>query len=230
MFLKDFNNFISALLKRARFKPLLQNPSHPGSPAWEYLASRGLSEVLKNLEFYDFNGKFNYNNREYNLPNSLVIPLRSRDGKLRGAWIRFLEQKRFFIWMVDSNFQKYWVDIKDPNKEVYLCEGILDALSLKILLGIDNIAACCGVHASGELINELQDHDVVLCLDNDRPGIQAMLGHLSKQQTQHWKVLDCGLDINQEKDYNEVLKNNRTLSSRKLLESISAKIFLKSKL
>ena len=231
MFLEDFKRNIKFLLQREKFKPLLKNRATETSPAGEYLKSRGLST---NFECYDFEGSFNYRGKDYQLPKCIVVPMRNRSGILQGVWIRFLEEKRFFIWLVDDTVQKFWLDIQDENEPVYLTEGIFDALSLRELFGFKNVGAALGVSASAEMIQVLQDFEVVMCFDNDRAGYKGMLAHLNNPKTQHWKVFEISsnlVDISNFKDYNDVIKLKRNDGFKfKTKSSIQAKIYIKSKL
>lgn len=227
--LLDFKKKFEALLRRRKFNPLFERKAKEGSAAWKYLESRKIDP--KNLEFYDFNGNFVYNGKEYTLPNSIVIPLRDANGVLKGVWIRFLEEKRFFIWMCDSSFQKYWLQIEDPNAPVFLAESIFDALSAKQLLGAKNVAACLGVKASKELQGALQDFEVVMCFDNDVAGYKGMLSHLNAEETSHWKIVEIPEfqgDLMNHKDYNSVINAGIQELNHKIKAGISAKVYIKN--
>lgn len=231
-FLNQFKHNLRLMIQRSKFSPLLQNPVTENSPAGEYLKSRGLSV---DLEAYDFEGSFCYRGKEYQVPDSIVIPMRNRIGQLQGVWIRFLQEKRFFIWLVDDTVQKFWLDIRDSNEPVYIAESIFDALSLRELFGFKNVGACLGVAASAEMQEALKDFEVVMCFDLDSAGYKGMLAHLNNPRTQHWKVLEIlsnSVDLSGIKDYNDIIKLRNELDefSYNIKSSIQAKIYIKSKL
>ena len=224
----DFKEKALALIQRERFKSLLTRPAFDDTPAGVYLQSRGLS--VDDLECYDFEGTFNYQNKDYQIPQSIVVPL--RNGKeLVGVWIRFLEDKRFFIWMVPGK-QKMWLDIRASEEPVFIAESIFDAVSLRKLFGFQNIGACLGVAVSSELESAIaipsQDattRETVLCFDNDRAGLKGMLNELNSNPT--YSIIS--IEANEFKDFNDMLKSGVT-PTYKILKSIQAKIYIKSKL
>lgn len=234
-FLNQFKHNLRLMIQRSKFSPLLITPVTDSSPAGEYLKSRGLSV---DLEAYDFEGSFCYRGKEYQVPDSIVIPMRNRSGVLQGVWIRFLQEKRFFIWLVDDTVQKFWLDIRaEPGEDepVYLAESIFDALSLRELFGFKNVGACLGVAASAEMQEALKDFEVVMCFDRDSAGYKGMLAHLNNPKTQHWKVLEIlsnSVDLSGIKDYNDIIKLRSELDEfdYNIKSSIQAKIYIKSKL
>lgn len=239
-FLETFKRNLRLMIQRSKFSPLLQNRVTETSPAGEYLKSRGLST---NFECYDFEGAFNYRGKDYQLPECIVVPMRNRIGQLQGVWIRFLQEKRFYIWLVDDSLQKFWLDINDESEPVYLAESIFDALSLRELFGFKNVGAVLGIAASAEMQEALKDFEAVMCFDRDSAGYKGMLAHLNNPRTQHWKILELleissnlqnSVDISNIKDYNDIIKlgNKADLEglSYNIKSSIQAKIYIKSKL
>lgn len=236
-FLETFKRNLRLMIQRSKFSPLLQNRVTENSPAGEYLKSRGLST---NFECYDFEGSFNYRGKDYQLPECIVVPMRNRIGQLQGVWIRFLQEKRFYIWLVDDTLQKFWLDIQQDGEPVYLAESIFDALSLRELFGFKNVGACLGVAASAEMQEALKDFEVVMCFDRDSAGYKGMLAHLNNPKTQHWKVLEIianslqnSVDLSGVKDYNDIVKlanEGKKGFSYNIKSSIQAKIYIKSKL
>lgn len=230
-FLETFKRNLRLMIQRSKFSPLLQNRVKENSPAGEYLKSRGLSV---DLEAYDFEGSFCYRGKEYQVPDSIVVPMHNGIGQLQGVWIRFLQEKRFFIWLVDDTVQKFWLDIRDSNEPVYIAESIFDALSLRELFGFKNVGACLGVAASAEMQEALKDFEVVMCFDRDSAGYKGMLAHLNNPKTQHWKVLEISsnsVDLSGIKDYNDIVQlGNLDEFSYNIKSSIQAKIYIKSKL
>ena len=234
-FLNQFKHNLRLMIQRSKFSPLLITPVTDSSPAGEYLKSRGLST---NFECYDFEGMFNYRGKDYQLPQCIVVPMRNRIGQLQGVWIRFLQEKRFYIWLVDDTVQKFWLDIQsEPGEDepVYLAESIFDALSLRELFGFKNVGAVLGVAASAEMQEALKDYEVVMCFDRDSAGYKGMLAHLNNPRTQHWKVLEIlsnNVDLSGIKDYNDIIKlrSESDEFSYNIKSSIQAKIYIKSKL
>lgn len=230
-FLNQFKHNLRLMIQRSKFSPLLQNHVTENSPAGEYLKSRGLSV---DLEAYDFEGSFCYRGKEYQVPDSIVIPMRNRSGVLQGVWIRFLQEKRFFIWLVDDTVQKFWLDIRNEDEPVYIAESIFDALSLRELFGFKNVGACLGVAASAEMQEALKDFEVVMCFDRDSAGYKGMLAHLNNPRTQHWKLLEISsnnVDLSGIKDYNDIVQlGNNDGFDYNIKSSIQAKIYIKSKL
>lgn len=232
--LAEFKHNLRLMIQRSKFSPLFQNRVTENSPAGEYLKSRGLSV---DLEAYDFEGSFNYRGKEYQVPDSIVIPMRNRNGVLQGVWIRFLQEKRFFIWLVDDTVQKFWLDIRaEPGEDepVYIAESIFDALSLRELFGFKNVGAVLGVAASAEMQEALKDFEVVMCFDRDSAGYKGMLAHLNNPKTQYWKVFEIlskNVDLSGIKDYNDIVQlGNLDEFSYNIKSSIQAKIYIKSKL
>ena len=253
---QEFKQKLHELLQRRKFSTLLQQRALPGSQVAAYLQSRALS--VEDIECYEFQGNFNYQGRDYQLPTSIVIPLRNTKGVLLGVWIRVLEEKRFYIWLV-PNRQKYWLDIRQPGDPVYLAESIFDACSLRALYGFSNVGATLGVAASSDLVQELSmlpSSEVVLCFDHDSAGYQGMLRQLKHPHSQHWGVLmlkqgsesleshensdnlgNLEIDFKQLKDYNNIIKFMSDSGNKvthkleyRVLKGIQAQVYLKSKL
>lgn len=231
-FLNQFKHNLRLMIQRSKFSPLLQNRVTENSPAGEYLKSRGLTT---DFECYDFSGEFNYRGKDYQIPEAIVVPMRNRNGQLQGVWIRFLQEKRFFIWLVDDTVQKFWLDIRSEGEPVYIAESIFDALSLRKLFGFKNVGAVLGVAASAEMQEALKDFEVVMCFDRDSAGYKGMLAHLNNPKTQHWKILEISsnnVDISRVKDYNDIVRLSNTMDGfdYNIKSSIQAKIYIKSKL
>lgn len=230
--LEEFKHNLRLLMQRVKFGKLLANRATENSPAGEYLKSRGLTT---DFECYDFSGEFNYRGKDYQIPEAIVVPMRNRNGQLQGVWIRFLQEKRFFIWLVDDTVQKFWLDIRNEDEPVYIAESIFDALSLRELFGFKNVGAVLGVAASAEMQEALKDFEVVMCFDRDSAGYKGMLAHLNNPKTQHWKILEISsnnVDISRAKDYNDIVRLSNTMDGfdYNIKSSIQAKIYIKSKL
>lgn len=234
MQVEEFKLKVQQLIQRVKFKKLLSNRASQNSPAGLYLKSRGLT--VSSLECYDFSGEFEYQGTKYQLPECIVIPLRSSNFELIGVWIRFLRDKRFYIWQVPGK-QKFWLSLSDENdKKIYVAESIFDALSLQQIFGFKNIAACLGVSVSTDLQSQLKGYEVVLCFDRDTAGCKGMLNHLNSDVTSMYKIIKLDeslVDLSEFKDYNDIHKSFLTKElnlSFTELAGIQAKIFLKSKI
>lgn len=234
-----FKEKINKLMERRKFNPLLTRKIQKGSLAWEYLESRGLPT---SVEAYDFTGDFEYQGKVYHLPGCVVVPLREIDGELKGVWIRFIHEKRFYIWVTNPNNQKFWVDIQDPdeNEVIVVAESIFDAIALREIFGFKNVAAALGAKLSAEMVQRLNSlgHPKVLAFDMDSAGMKGMLSHLDSAGSSHWGILKTSLtkesvDFYGIKDYNDVLRKVKEFGldiKWSILYSIQAKVFLKSRL
>lgn len=220
----EFKNYAKYLIQASKFKRLLKIPACSSIEACRYLENRGLSTI----GFYYYQGDFNYRGKEYHLDSCIVCLLLTPEGKINGVWIRFINQKKFFIWLLDLNPepQKYWLhpDL-DLTKEVYVCEAIFDALSLGKLLMTTQVVACLGVTPSAELKDILnQVPKVILGLDSDTAGLKSTLGLL--ESNPKWWCIQHNYKV---KDYNELLDLTDNFQY-KTLSGIQAKIAIRSRI
>lgn len=93
---------------------------------------------------------------------------------------------------------------------IYIVEGTMDALSL-IEAGIPGVVATSGVALSNYHLAMLKDKKIVLALDNDMAGKQAMIRLVTKHKDIKFYV--CILD--EYKDFNEFLKHTDKPSNLK---------------
>lgn len=148
--------------------------------------------------------------------------------QLIGVWIRFLQEKRFFIWLLPE-FQKMWY--ADPKEHQYhpdigdtwvLFESIFDAFAFSSLTKHTKVAACLGVSPSGDLQEFLRGQRVLLALDQDEAGKKSSLNLLTSNPG--WGIIIPELNG---KDYNEHLTTSNHLRFQ-VLHGIQAKIKLRS--
>lgn len=174
-------------------------PIEKVSKALEYINSRGLkySPELYGKWFYghqnlEIDGVF------YRVQNSIIIPLYTDSSftEMYGFYSRSISDKFFCTFMQDVNIgYKIWNYFNiDKTKEVYIFEGIFDALAS----GLDNVIALMGAKLPQE---RLQEINPVFVLDNDRTGLMNSL-----------EYADLGYpvfvqDKYSEKDMNELMKS-----------------------
>lgn len=148
--------------------------------------------------------------------------------QLIGVWIRFIHEKRFFIWLLPE-YQKMWY--ADPKEHRYhpdigdawvLFESIFDAFAFSALTKHTKVAACLGVSPSADLQEMLKGQRVLLALDQDEAGKKSSLNLLTSNPG--WGIIVPEL---QGKDYNEHLTLSETLGFQ-VLYGIQAKIKLRS--
>ena len=141
--------------------------------------------------------------KEYNLKNSIIIPLYTPDFKWYGFYSRNISEKKFSSYInKENNSYKVWNFFNvDRSKPVYIFEGIFDALSA-IECGLTNCIACMGATPPDARLREILEP--VFCLDNDKTGLMNM----KKYARKGFKV--CLLN-EPEKDCNEMLKNEKNV-------------------
>lgn len=227
MDIETFKAFCYQYLKQRKFKKLMLIPAFEDQEVKKYLQGRGFEERdFKDLGAFAFKGNFEYQGKVYNLPKSLVISLLDPiNGQIRGAWIRAIHEKKFYIWMVSEEFQKYWVSpLADLSQPCILHESILDAVSYSKITGNPNIAATLGVSITNDL-KEIIPLDSILSFDNDRAGRINMLREIeSNPRLQLLKT-----NLGKCKDFNEFLTHQETHNPKfEVLKGVQAKIYLRS--
>lgn len=227
MDIEAFKAFCSAALQQRKFQKLLQIPAFEDSDCRKYLEGRGFVESdFNGLNAFVFEGVIQYKDKSYTLPKSLIIALLDPlNGMVRGVWIRALHEKKFYIWMVSEETQKYWISpLADLTEPVIVCESILDAISFAKLTGNRNVAAALGVSVTHDL-QDLLPVNSVLAFDNDRPGKLNMLKAL--QNNPKYGIIKHNLGLI--KDFNEFLVTRKPLTFNTLY-GVQAKIHLRSQL
>lgn len=238
MLLRDFIDYTMGLLREHQFDNLFRTPATEDPETSQYLESRKLD--ASKFECYAYEGSHTYDQKTYDLPKCLVVPLRKPLTKeVCGVWIRFVHEKRFFIWLANDH-QKFWVDTNtfDPEKPTVVAEAIFDALALRELWISQyedfpyNIAAALGVSLTNDLVGEMGE--IILAFDNDRVGLQSMLKLLTADVPSQ-KISGIILnesedfDLRGVKDWNELISKNG-VPSVKLYPGILAEIKVKSRL
>ena len=172
------------------------------SPALQYFESRGF-KYNTSMKLYYSNNVLKIGDKEYNLKNSIIIPLYTPDFKWYGFYSRNISEKKFSSYInKENNSYKVWNFFNvDRSKPVYIFEGIFDALSA-IESGLTNCIACMGATPPDARLKEILEP--VFCLDNDKTGLMNM----KKYARKGFKV--CLLN-EPEKDCNEMLKNGKNV-------------------
>lgn len=190
-----------------------------------YIRSRGLG--------YDPDrfGKWFYGTKDlkiggtlYKVTDSVIIPL-YYNGEMYGFYSRNTKFKSFYTYMNDANVgYKVWNWFSaDPTKELYIFEGIFDAISS----GLENVVALMGAKIPSERLMEAKKP--VFVLDNDRTGLintieYAKQGHMVYIQPEGYP----------QKDMNSLMVETgecpAELIKRNLYTGISAEVRIKSKL
>jgi hypothetical protein len=191
-----------------------------------YLQNRGIyyDELKFNKWFYGHQD-LKIGDVLYKLSNSIIIPL-YYNKEMYGFYSRNIENKLFCTYMNDSNTGYkvwYWFNI-DKSKQVFIYEGIFDAISG----GLENSIALMGAKLSDERLKELDKP--VFVLDNDRTGLMNSMNYTKKGIHVYIQP-----SLFKEKDMNELMLNNPKLNipkmiKRNLFTGITAEIRIKHKL
>lgn len=182
---------------------------------FDYLGSRFLGKWFFSKNDIEIDGKL------YRTRNSVIIPLYSGE-RTYGFYSRNISSKDFCTYMHEANTgYKIWnfFDV-DKTKDVYVFEGIFDALSS----GLENVVALLGASLPDERLSEITP---IFVLDNDRTGLVNSLRYSSK-----YRVYVQPREFPQ-KDMNELKKENPDLCipdliNKNLFTSIAAKVKISS--
>ena len=226
MNLDSFKSHALRLIQSFKFQTLLQREAFDDLEALEYLKSRKLDkEVFEfcNIKAYAYEGPFTYRGKSFNLTKSIVIPLLDLNQNLFGVWIRSIHTKQFYIWLIDDS-DKYWISGNFNPKDSIIFESIFDALAYAKLSKNSNIGAALGVQITKDFNNLLETP--ILAFDNDRAGLLAQLKLIESDSK--FRLLTTNLKDS--KDFNDFLLSNNELKESKILYSLPAKIYLKSRL
>lgn len=196
--------------------------------ALEYIKSRGLSY---SPELYGdwFYGHQNLEIDEvlYKVQNSIIIPLYTDSSftKMYGFYSRSISEKFFSTFMQEINIgYKIWNYFNiDNTKEVYIFEGIFDAIAS----GLDNVIALMGAKLPEDRLREI--NNPVFVLDNDRTGLLNSIEYARK---------GCKVYIQNkypQKDVNSLMQDNpdldvKTFIKNNLYKGILAEVNIKQKL
>ena len=163
----------------------------------DFLKSR---KIINYSDFGDFfSGKsFTHNGKYYGISDFLVIPFYYKSN-IYGFYSRSLTEKKFVTCCLNEGYSIWnWFNV-DLNSDLYIFEGILDALSFYELYGIKNIIALNTSKISEARLNEIKKP--IFCLDNDSTGIKSMLNYVKNSKVKvitYPKDLEC-------KDFNDIL-------------------------
>ena len=177
----QINSFLDVLSERAK----------------DFLKSR---KIINYSDFGDFfSGKsFTHNGKYYGVSDFLVIPFYYKSN-IYGFYSRSLNEKKFVTCCLNEGYSIWnWFNV-DLNSDLYIFEGILDALSFYELYGIKNIIALNTSKISEARLNEIKKP--IFCLDNDSTGIKSMLNYVKNPNVKvitYPKDLEC-------KDFNDIL-------------------------
>lgn len=185
-----------------------------------YLSSRGIEPALT-TELVA-NGTLTLN--QYAGSSWCCFALRDENGSLRGLFNRNCSGSDKFVLGERYGF---CLDFRlvATAREICLCEGIIDALSLRILLGPDTpVVALLGAHISDELAGLLGDDAALLAaFDADDAGDRAYAAlqqRFPNRSLRRFELEGCG-------DPNELLQSRATSSGssrRRLTDAEKAAI------
>lgn len=167
--------------------------------AKDYIKSRGINYTEKFGKFYTFDGILSVKGKDFDLRHKLIIPFYNED-KIIGFYSRSIHNKIFLTCNLNEGYKIWNYFNIDKNKEVYIFEGIFDALSFYQMFNIDNVIALCSKDIPQERLKELKKP--IFCLDSDRTGINTMLKYALNYKVQ---IPDTRF-----KDMNEFLINGVT--------------------
>lgn len=190
-----------------------------------YLNKRGFDYFNSSYEWHFGKQDLQIGDKLYKLNNAIIIPL-YYEKEMYGFYSRNIYNKEFFTYMPEQNigFKIWnWFQI-DKSKQVWIFEGIFDALSS----GLDNVIALMGAKIPEERLKELK-HPIFV-LDNDKTGILNSIEYSKRG----FKVYIQPNDL-KEKDMNELMLNHTELNVSEMIKEniftgISAEIRLKAKL
>ena len=190
---------------------------------YNYLLSRKIKyspEIFG--EFKIFKQDLNLDNRIFKLYNSIIIPFYCNNFKdMYGFYSRDISKKDFRTCNLNTGYKIWnWFNI-DKDKEVYIFEGIFDALSFYTMYNEKNIIALCTNDIEKERLQELKYP--IFCLDNDKTGINTMLKYVMKHKCIMYDNLK-NLDF---KDFNDVLCNNIIPKNIEFVNSLEGMVRLK---
>ena len=178
-----------------------------------YRALRGLysKDELREAGLLNSRGGFIFNNA------GILIPFRMNDEIVYYGYRNYnIGQDRKYICLKDKAKHYFVGDI--DQKQAYVFEGVLDAMSFYQLFGSGNIIACGGVGGADndKILSYLGQFDCrtdlrfIYLLDNDKAG-QDKVKELQEKGDKAYILSDwvketkCCLEVSGMKDWNEVL-------------------------
>lgn len=135
--------------------------------AIDYIRKRGI-EPQENWLYSPKNNKVMFNKAKTILSEFIIIPL-TKGNKWYGFQALAWKHKQFFVYMVTGNSgHKHWNFYNvDKTKEVFIFEGVYDAMSS----GLENSIAQLGANLGEESLKELEKP--IFCLDNQHVDEKA---------------------------------------------------------
>ena len=196
--------------------------------AIEYINSRGLKYSPELYgEFFYGHQNLEIDDVVYKVQDSIIIPLYTDSSftKMYGFYSRSISEKFFSTFMQDINIgYKIWNYFNiDNTKEVYIFEGIFDAIAS----GLDNVIALMGAKLPEDRLKEI--NNPVFVLDNDRTGLLNSIEYARKgcqvyiQNKYLQKDINSLMQDNPDLDVTNFIKNN-------LYKGILAEVNIKQKL
>lgn len=193
--------------------------------ALTYLGKRGYFYNEQYGKFYFGIQDLQIGDKLYKITNCIIIPLYFED-EMYGFYSRNIANKEFWTYMPEVNIgYKMFNFFKiDKNREVYIFEGIFDAISS----GLDNVIALMGAKLPDERLKELKKP--VFVLDNDKTGLINSLAYSKQGYTVYVQP-----DKYKEKDMNELMLNHPELNvsdviKQNLYSGIMAQVKIQQKL
>jgi DNA primase catalytic core len=235
--------------------------STAGEQAMLYLKQRGLSDKTisdyqlgyipryfgqsSNLSSFKANHKLtDHELEQYNLIHNgmntfgerITIPISDAGGRIIAFAGRSLAaDPKYLLQSTNTYWQKsdylYGWHYASRNKIINLVEGFFDVLSLYDV-GKDNTCALMGTSLSEQHKKLLKNKTIILALDNDKPGHNAMLDiilenptlniyvplwYLPRKHQQKFKTMS------ELKDANDILQKDRTLLSNYTINNCTTK-------
>ena len=188
----------------------------------KYLAQRSLNyEKIRNTfgDFYIGSKDFLKDGRFLKIKNNLIVPF-FRNNRAYGFYSRGLQEKRFCNFSLNPGYNIWNFFNVDLEEDLYIFEGIFDALSFYQLTGIDNIIALNTASVSFEIFEKIKKP--ILMLDNDSAGFRGMLKFIKYDNARF------GIFNSKYKDFNEMLIHDDI--NYEVVSNIKAMILLKSRL
>lgn len=193
--------------------------------ALNYLGNRGYFYNEKHGKFYFGIQDLQIGDKLYKITNCIIIPLYFED-EMYGFYSRNITNKEFWTYMPEVNIGYKifnWFNI-DKDKEVYIFEGIFDALSS----GLENVIALMGAKIPEDRLKELKKP--IFVLDNDKTGLINSLSYSKRGYAVYVQP-----DKYKEKDMNEFMLNHKELNisdviKQNIYSGIMAQVKIQQKL
>lgn len=181
---------------------------------------------LINLGLINEKGRPIYHNR-------LIFPIYDRHGNavaISGRTlgdvsienVKYLHSKSSRIFQKDAILYHY--DKAQSHKKIYLCEGFMDVIALK-RCNYDNAIALMGLDYGPKRLAIFNQHDLIICFDQDQAGRQATFNLVQKLIATHRQLQVVSFDDPQAKDIDELSLKNPELARQVLANPLAAHAF-----